>query len=191
MLRLVRSFQRNLWLAGLLALGSLPLAGAVAATLPEAKFAVVDYQKVLKQSEAGQDVHRQFEDYRKSFQALVKHDEDTLRAVEEKLKQDRASLAPAEFEKRRRTFEERVIALQRRAQDSMRALDNGFQESMNDLHKKVLPLVKELSEKQGYNIVVDRSKVVIALKAVDLTDEVIDAVNKQIPKFKVPKPTVK
>lgn len=191
MYRFAQPLHRNLCLAVALGLGLFAQGAVAAASLPDAKLAVVDYQRVLKQSEAGKDVHRQFDEYRKGFQAAVKHDEDELRAVEDKLKEEKPSLTPAEFEKRRRAFEDRVIALQRRAQDSMRALDNGFQQSMNDLHNKVLPLVKEISEQHGYNVVVDRSKVVIALKAIDLTDEVIDVVNKKIPKFKVSKPTVK
>jgi len=191
MLGAVRRFYLCLGCATALLLAGLTATGADAAALPEAKVAVVDYQRILKQSEAGRDIHRQIDEYRKSFQASVKRDEDELRTVEEKLKQERATLPPAEFDKRRRAFEERVIALQRRAQDSMRALDDGFQVAMNNLHKEVLPLVKQVTEGQGYNVVVDRSKVVIVLKALDLTDEVIGVLNKQVPKLKVPKPTVK
>ena len=177
--------------AAMLAFCASPMKTASAAALPEANVAVVDYQRLLKQSAAGRDVHRQIDSYRKSFQAEVKREEEALRNVEEKLKRERDSLSASEFQKRKRDFEERVIALQRRAQDSMRALDRSFQESMNKLHTRVLPLVEDISNKQGYNVVVDRSKVVIVLKTRDLTDEVIAVLNKKIPKLKVPKPKAK
>lgn len=185
------------WLAGALltaaalAFSALPMKTAPAAALPEANVAVVDYQRLLKQSAAGRHVHRQIDNYRKSFQAEVKREEEALRDVEEKLKRERDTLSASEFQKRKRNFEERVIALQRRAQDSMRALDRSFQESMSKLHNRVLPLVEDISGKQGYNVVIDRSKVVIVLKTRDLTDEVIAVLNKKIPKLKVPKPTTK
>ena len=62
---------------------------------------------------------------------------------------------------------------------------------MDKLHNRVLPLVEDISGKQGYNVVVDRSKVAIVLKTRDLTDEVIEVLNKKIPKLKVPKPKTK
>lgn len=163
---------------------------ANAQSLPAAKVAVVDYQRVLKDSDAGRDIHRQISAYRKTLQERIKRQEDKLREAEDELKRQRAELKPDDFEKRRRDFEGKVIALQRQAQDWMRALEQTYQEAMSRLHEPLLPLVREMTEQQGYNIVVDNSKVLIVAKARDLTDEVIAQLNKKVPKIQVPKPKI-
>lgn len=173
----------------ILALGCLaPAAGARAQALPPAKVAVIDYKRVLNTSSAGKDIHRQIESYRKSLQARIKVDEDKLRATEDELRSQRATLSPEEFQKRRRDFENKVIALKRRAQDWMRALQDTYQQAMAELHKPLLPLVREITQRRGYNIVVDNSQVLMVAKGLDLTDEVIARLNKKIPKMQVPKP---
>lgn len=165
-----------------------PSDAAQGQSLPAAKVAVVDYQRVLKESDAGKGIHRQIEGYRKTLQARIKQEEDKLRSAEDDLKRQRTVLKADEFERRRREFEEQVIALQRRAQDWMRALEQTYQESMNRLHDPLLPLVQEITHQRGYNIVVDNSKILVVAKGRDLTDEVIAQLNKKVPKIQVPKP---
>jgi outer membrane protein len=178
----------------LLAHSALALAStarAASSTLPVPNVAVVDYERVLKECEAGKDVVRQIDAYRKEFQAEVRREEDKLRKVEDELKQQRATLPPDDFDKKRRAFEDRVITLQRRAQDSVRALESTFQESINKIHDMLLPQLEELTRKQGYNVVIDKTKVAIVLKTLDVTEEAIAALNKKVPKLKVAKPTIK
>jgi len=165
-----------------------PLDVAVAQSLPAAKVAVVDYQRVLKDSDAGRDIHRQIDAYRKTLQEKIKREEDKLREAEDELKRQRGTLKPDDFDKRRRQFEEKVIALQRQAQDWMRTLEQSYQESMSRLHEPLLPLVREMTQQRGYNIVVDNSKVLVVANERDLTDEVIQQLNKKVPKIQVPKP---
>jgi outer membrane protein len=186
----VRDLLRPAALAALLL--AVPAAAQAAADkIPKPKVAVVDYQRLLKDSAAGKDVLRQIDAYRKDFQAEVRREEAKLREVEERLKRNRATMPADEFARKRREFEDQVISLQRRAQDSVRALDSAFQESMNRIHERLLPELEEVTRKQGYNVVIDRSKTTIAMRTIDVTEKVLEALDKKVPKLKVAKPAIK
>ncbi|MDP6706125.1 MAG: OmpH family outer membrane protein [Alphaproteobacteria bacterium] len=185
--------RRLLVITGLVlgALALVPAAGAEAAEkLPEPVIAVLDSQRVLRDSKAGRDIRRQIDAYRKAYQAEIKAEEAKLRQIEDKLKRQRAVLAPDIFEKRRREFEQRVISLQRRVQDRTRALDRAFDSAMRELRKPLIPLVRDLTRRSGYNLVVDNSQVLMALKGRDITESVIAQLDKRISSMKVPEPTI-
>ena len=110
---------------GLLALGS--AAPLRAATLPEAMIAIVDYQRVLRESKAGKGIHAQIAAYRTRYQTAIKAEELKLRGIEDDLKRQRGVLALKVFQERRRQFEARVIKLQRQVQERTRRLDRAFE----------------------------------------------------------------
>ena len=159
--------------------------------LPVAVIAVLDAQRVLNESRAGRDIHRQVDAYRKAFQSEIKKEEAKLRDMEEELKRQRAILAPAVFEKRRRDFETRVLTLQRRAQSRSQVLKRSFDDAMRELRKPLLPLVRKLTARLGYNVVVDNSQVLMVVKGRDITETVIERLNEKVPSVKVAKPTSK
>lgn len=168
-----------------------PVAVHGAEKLPVAVIAVLDNQRVLRESKAGRDIRRQIDAYRKAYQAEIKGEEAKLRETEDELKRQRAVLAPKIFEKRRRDFEARVISLQRRVQDRTRALDRAFDNAMQELRKPLIPLVRDLTRRLGYNLVVDNSQVLMVLKGRDITETVIAHLDKRVASVKVPDPAGK
>lgn len=168
-----------------------PVAAYGAEKLPVSVIAVLDAQRVLRDSKAGRDIRRQIDAYRKAYQAEIKAEETKLRATEEELKRQRTVLAPDVFEKRRRDFEERVISLQRRVQDRTRALDRAFDGAMQELRKPLIPLVRDLTKQLGYNVVVDNSQVLMVLEGRDITETVIAHLDQRIASVKVPDPAGK
>ena len=162
-----------------------------AAQLPDPKIAVLDYQRVLRESQAGKDIRQQIDRYRKSYQDEIKVKEAKLRKKEDELKRQRAVLASDIFAKRRREFEEEVISLQRQVQDRTRALDQAYEKAMQQLRKPLLPLVKDLAKQMGYNVVLDHARVLVVLKGMDITDIVVKKLNKKVPTIKVAKPAAK
>jgi len=156
--------------------------------LPRAVIAVLDYAKILRASDATQDVTRQIRRYRDSFRAEIQADEIRLRGVETDLKRQRSVLSPAAYEQRRQDFKEQVIAAQKRGQKRKRQLDEAMKGAMNQVQGAVIPIVKKLTETKGFTLVVDKSQVLFAKKFMDITDEVMLQLNQQLRTVTVPKP---
>lgn len=156
--------------------------------LPPAIVAVLDFQLVLRESAAAKDIRRQIEGYRKGYQDEIRKEEEKLRAEEAELKQQRAILSPEAFEERRQRFEQKVMEVQRKVQDRTRALDAAFNEAMDQLQSTLVPIVTDLTRTQRFNIVVEKSQVMFAATDLDITKDVIEALNKKLRTIKVPPP---
>ena len=156
--------------------------------LPPAVVAVLDFQQVLRESAAAQDIRRQIEAYRKSYQDEIKAEEEKLRAEEADLKRQRTVLSPEAFEERRRSFEKKVIEVQREVQERTRALDNAFNDAMELLQSNLVPIVTEMTRAGRFNVVVEKSQVMFAQTDLDITKEVIEKLNERVKTIKVPSP---
>lgn len=167
----------------------LALAGpAAAADLPKAVVAILDYQYVMRESAAAKDIRQQIQTYRQTYQQGISDDEEALRREEQELKQQRAVLTPEAFDEKRQAFERKVIDMQRQVQDRTRQLDRSFNAAMSQVQDAVVPIVKELTTEMGFNVVVDKSQVLFAKKALDITEQVVAELDKQLPHVEVPKP---
>ena len=162
--------------------------GVRAQDLPRAVIAVLDYAKILRASDAAKDVRRQIRQYRESFQAEIQADEIRLREVETDLKRQRHVLSLAAYEKRRQDFREQVIAAQKRGQKQKTQLDQALKGAMDQIQGAVIPIVKTLTETKGFTLVVDKTQVLFANKALDITDDVMLHLNQELRTITVPKP---
>jgi len=161
---------------------------ALAQDLPVAVVAVVDYAKILKNADAAKDVSRQIQKFRKKFSEEVRADELRLRGVEAKLKRERAKLSAEEFNRRRKEFRDQVLAAQKRGQDRKRQLSHAMENAMRQIQRTVIPLVKEITKQDGYTLVVEKSQVLFASRAPEITDKVLLMLNKDLSTVKVLKP---
>jgi Skp family chaperone for outer membrane proteins len=156
--------------------------------IPRAVVAVLDFQYVMRESAAAKDIGRQINAFRKRYQDEIKKEEQALREEERTLKQQRAVLTPQSFEQKRQEFERKVIAVQRRVQDRTRQLDRALNQSLNQVQKAMLPIIAELTKKEGFNVVVDKSQVLFAKKSLDITKIVVSELDKKLPTVRVPEP---
>jgi Skp family chaperone for outer membrane proteins len=156
--------------------------------MPRAVVAVLDYAHILQASDAAKDIRRQVEQYRISLRNAVQAEELTLRDEEAELKRQRNVLSPNAFAEKREQFKARVISAQRRGQGQKRQLDQSIKTAMLQVQQAVIPIVKKLTEAKGYSIVVDKSQVLVADRATDITKRVMAELNKSLRTVAVPKP---
>jgi outer membrane protein len=174
--------------AFLIALAFFANNGALAEGLPPATIAVLDFQYVIRESEAAKDIRRQLQSIRERYQAEIMATESDLRRQEQELKQQQAVLTPQAFNDKRQEFERKVIDVQRRVQDRARELDRAFNAAMAEVQKAVIPIVKEMTVQRNFNVVVDKSQVLFAKKTLDITEDVVVILNQRLSSVKVPEP---
>jgi Skp family chaperone for outer membrane proteins len=168
--------------------GVLSAAGTRAEPMPKAVIAVLDYARLLQASDAAKDIRRQVKFYGDSFRDVVQAEEDRLRKMEAELKRQRSVVSAAAYKERRQNFKSQVIRAQRQGQNFKRDLEKALKLAMTQLQQAVIPVVKKLTEEKGYTIVVDNSQVLFASRALDITEEVMDRLNRKIRTVAVPKP---
>ena len=148
-------------------------AGAGAQEIPTARIAVLDYQRLLRDSSSAVDIKAQIARQRQIYQSDITKQEQELRDADQELARQRTILAPEAFAQKRRQFEERVAGIQQSVQARKRDLDRAYDFGIKQVQQALVGIITELAEERGFNLILSRQQIVYADKALDISDEVI------------------
>lgn len=161
---------------------------AEAGKFPPAVVAVVDVQKIMRESSAAKSVRDQLAAKRTEYQKMVNGDEQKLREEEQKLATEKSKLTAEEFAKKREAFAGKVKATQEEVQGRARVLDNAFNGALEEIKKALGQVVANAANEHGATVVMDRGQLLIVESSLDMTDEVLVALNKALPSVSVKLP---
>ncbi len=156
--------------------------------IPPAVVAVLDSQYVIVNGKASQGIRTQIEAIRDIYSEEITALEDQLRSEEEELQRQRAILAPEVFTERREAWESRLDYVERLVDERNRQIDRAFNEAMNKVRDVVLEVIIEMTEQRGFNIILEKGDLVFADRALDITEDVISALDVLLPSIEVPMP---
>ena len=173
-----------------LAFGLIAIAapGLVRAQPGEIAIMVVDFQSVVRNSDAARSIHDQIDRLRQGYQEEFGQIEEELRALEAQLTEDRARLTAEQFAQRRRSFEQRVTDAQREAQTRRANLDEAFNAAMDEVRTTLLEVIADLARNEQVDIVLSRSQVVLVDSALEFSDEALAELNARLPSVTVQAP---
>ena len=151
--------------------------------------AVIDVQKIMQESSASKGITKSFESLRDSYQKEISALEDKLRKNEDELRKQQTVLSPEALANKRRDFEKQVADVQKTVQNRKRALETSLNEAMAVVHKTMVEVVADISRERGANLVLARQQFVLVDTQLDVTDAVMERVNKKLPQvaLNVPK----
>ncbi len=170
--------------AAALALSVLVCAVPPTATAQEERplvIVVVDFQRIVRESDAAATVREQIDELRTAYQGEFAAIEEQLRSAEAELTNQRPVLPDEEFLRRRREFEAQVTEAQRQAQYRRAELDGALDNAMNRIQSSLLDVIAEIAERQKANVVLNRSNVVMVDQELDFTTEVLEELNAVLP----------
>ncbi len=161
-------------------------ADALAQQIPQTRVAILDYQRILRDSAAAVDIRAQIERQRKIYQEEITKQEQELRAADQELGRQRAILSSEAFTQKRREFEERVAEVQRGVQTRKRELDQAYDYGIKQVQGALVEIIAELAEEHGFNLVLSRQQVVFADTSLNVSDEVLLRLNERLSNVVVP-----
>ncbi|WP_448187395.1 OmpH family outer membrane protein [Azospirillum sp. sgz301742] len=143
--------------------------------------AVVDVQRIMQDSTASKGIQKAIESQRDSYQKEIQTLEDKLQTAENELRKQQTVLAPDAFAAKRRDFEKQVADVQRTVQARKRTLDTAFNDAMSHVQKTMLEIVQDIADERGANVVIPRNLLVLFASNLDVTEPVLERLNKQLP----------
>lgn len=162
---------------------AVPAIAAEPAAAP--RIAVVDVVVLMRESKAAKSLEAQVEAKRKTYRAEIAAEEKKLRAEEDALVKDKATLSAEDFAARRKAFEGKLRALQKSAQSKRAGLEQGSAKSIGRLQTEITKLTAEMATERKIDLVLTRDQVVIVGKEFDITDAVMDKLNSALPDIKL------
>ena len=171
----------------LLAVGLVPLlwtavpAALRAQELAPPVLAVIDLQKVRRDSIAVQALSKRIAEQKSHHQDELREQERALRDADQELSRQRSILSPEAYAKKRGDLERRIASLQRDARARKRALDKLFAQGMAKVQAELTEVAKEIAKEMGLDLVLTKTTVVLVKPKFELTQEVLRRLNARMP----------
>ena len=150
--------------------------------------AVMDVQSILRASKASESIRPQIGKLRSNYQAAVREREDELRKASQDLQRQRAVLSANAFAKKRREYETKARAAQTEFQTLKRQLDGAYNIAMGKVQKSMLSVAAKIAGERELDLVLPKSLIILSAKELDITEEVLERVDKALPSVKVTMP---
>jgi Skp family chaperone for outer membrane proteins len=171
----------------LLAVGLVPLLWTAVPTALRAQelappvLAVIDLQKVRRDSIAVQALSKRIAEQKARHQDELREQERALREADQELARQRAILSPEAYAKKRGELEVRIASLQREARARKRGLDKVFAQGMALVQAELTEVAKEIAKEWGLDLVLTKTTVVLVRPKFELTQEVLRRLNARLP----------
>ena len=155
------------------------------ATTPNLTVMVVDVQALLQNSKAAKMVRGQIEQKRNEYTKEISHQEETLRAERDALQRQQATLSADALNQKGRDFQQKVNDLERNVQGKRQALEKSNGEALSKIQEEMLKIIADIAKQRKSNLVFQRADLVLFDQAFDVTDEVLQKLDEQMPALTV------
>ena len=157
------------------------------ATIPPApaapKIAVVDFQNLLKGSQAVVALEKEGRAYQVNLRKEVDTEMRKLRQDALNLQRQRQSMTISQYERREAELLRRRRNIELSARARVGRLNQARAVALRNLQDEVVKIVKAISVEKGYTLVLlDQGNVLHHSPSYDITEEVLGRLNKSMPK---------
>ena len=147
----------------------------------EVRIGVVDRQKIMQDSLAGESVRKEFEAMEQAYREQISARENELRAQQEELGRQRAILTPEAYSERENEFAALVEGLQRDVAGINKQLDAMLQYGMRQIDMQTIQIIAEIAEAKGYTLVLDKTQLLMVNTDYEFSQEVLTVLNARLP----------
>jgi Skp family chaperone for outer membrane proteins len=146
---------------------------------------VVDVQSLLQNSKSAKMVRQQIEGKRNEYAKEISQQEETLRQERDALQRQQSSLSADALNQKGREFQAKVNELDRNVQSKRQALERSNAEALEKIQEAMLKIITDIAKDRKANLVFQRSELVLFDQGFDVTDEVLQKLDEQLPTLTV------
>jgi len=180
---------RTILAAGMVIVMAGSLDAAIAAPppggTPTARILMVDLRRVMGASKVGQDIQRQVQQLKDQASAELNGEAKALKGEETELQQQSAILAADVKARKIKDFQGKYASFQKKVQDRSKLIQGGVMAAQQQVEQALGPILQGLMKERGATILVDRTAVLLAPNALDVTQLVIQRLDMKMPTVKV------
>jgi Skp family chaperone for outer membrane proteins len=162
-----------------------PAPAPAPAASPGLNILVVDVQSLLLNSKSAKMVRQQIEQKRAEYAKEISHQEEVLRQERDTLQRQQASLSAEALNQKGREFQQKVNELDKSVQGKRQALERSNAEALQKIQAVMLKIITDISKTRKANLVFQRSELVLFDQGFDVTDEVLQKLDEQLPTLTV------
>jgi Skp family chaperone for outer membrane proteins len=154
---------------------------------------VVDVKRVLDEAKASVGVQKKIEAQRSAFQTEIAEKEKSIRSAEQDLLGTRGKIESSVYAQKEQELRRKFGEVEQYVQERRRLLEQATTLSMGKVRSVLLGIVTEIAHRKGVQAVLIKQQVLWTESSLDITDEVLERLNTQLPdlpvNIEVPKET--
>ncbi|MGB9499938.1 MAG: OmpH family outer membrane protein [Dissulfuribacterales bacterium] len=144
-----------------------------------AKIGVVDFQKVLTESEAGKLVQAEMQTKGREMEKSLRDLGAEIESLTDQMSREAMVMSKEKREEKQRELEIKkydIQTLQKKYQTKFRKLEA---DNVAKLQKEIFDIAGKIGKEGGYLLIIEKSAAVYYPDSIDITDTVIEKYNKQ------------
>lgn len=150
-----------------------PIAGA-----QEMKIGYVDTRQVTQEAPQAEAARASLEEEFGPRDQELSQEQEELRELEQRLRQDAAAMSESEGDELRRELVTRQREVRRSEAEFREDFNLRRNEELGQLQQRIIDVISRLAEEEGFDLVVSEG-VLYASDRVDITDRVLDRLERQ------------
>lgn len=142
--------------------------------------AIIDMQRILRDSLAVQTMQKEIDQLRDLYQAELRKKEEEIRQSDQELLRQRSVLTADVYAKKRQELEREVAGVQQEIREQRRGLDALFGQGMSQVRLELVDIVKEIATERGADLVLAKANVVLVRPDLEITTEALERLNERL-----------
>ena len=162
-----------------------------AVTGADLRMAVIRMDAVQNDAAALKNLRSQKESYEKKLRDELTKEQKALEKEKAEIEKSQGVLSPDALQRRVVDYQKRVTALQRSLAERAQSIEESYQRALNELQTKHLdPVIEGVIAKKNLSLVIDGrfARTGTKVENLDITDEIVSALNKKVSSIKMAKP---
>ena len=147
--------------------------------------AFVDFSKVLNTSTAGAKAQEFLKKKLDSEVNKYKKLETDIRKEESQIISQKKLISSEEYQKKVKSLRDKVAKVQKDKRESFNNIGKMRNKAKVDLLKTLNPIIKKYMEEKKIRLVIDKSSVLLGDSTLDITEEIISILNKELKSLKL------
>lgn len=144
-----------------------------------AKIGVIDFQKVLEASDAGKLIQSELKKDNEKMTADLQQKGEEIEKIRKRLERESMVMSKEMREEKEREQRIKVNDFKSLQKKYRAELQKRQVQLMQQLQSDVTGITQQIGKKEGYLLIMDKRGVIYAPNSVDLTDKLIEQLNKK------------
>lgn len=155
------------------------MAGTISASAAELKIGVVDFQKIINDSEPGKKFEADMKQEGKQMEAEIEKNKEELKQLKEKLEREAMVMSEKAKEEKQIEFNVKLSSLQKKQAQFRKDFLTKQRQGVGKFRMEVLEIANEIGKDEKYALIISKDALLYMDGAVDITPAVIKKLNQR------------
>ena len=147
------------------------------------KIIIVDINSLIANSTAGQSIKSKLKEEKDSLVKQFKKKEEDLKKQEQKLVSQKNVLSEEEFRTKAKSLNEKINLYKKEKKSKLDEVAINRNRRVSKLLEAINELLIDYSTKNSITLILDKKNTIISKNEIDLTNVILDSLNKKIKKI--------